>query len=395
MRRVVLLLAAALLALASPATAQQSILQGGSWIAGHDLMYAAPSGGQPIAQDAGGAAGGVTGVNPFERGLTLRGTGSAPFANAGNGPLSTNDCNYDGPTTGQYHYLCFSPNAGGGGLIAYGNAGGASALPLSFNINGVAFAIPSGGFITGPGSAVSGHLVTWGTYPNILDGGAVPSVAAGSGITVTGSPGPAYTVALTSNSMTIGGQAVALGGSTTNQGTGGKLQLSTGSTTSGHCVQFDASGNTVDAGGACTTGGGGGTVSSGLINQLAWYAAGGTTVSGLTTANSGVLVTSAGGVPSIATTLPSALTIPSPTITGATISTPAISGATITTSSLASPTFTGTVAGAGTIPNAVLVNASTTVNGQTCTLGSTCTVSSSGAALAATAATLMRNFGGI
>lgn len=47
-----------------------------------------------------------------------------------------------------------------------------------------------------------------------------------------------------------------------------------------------------------------GTVNSGTINQLAWYAATGTAVSGLTTANSGVLVTSAGGVPSISSTLP-------------------------------------------------------------------------------------------
>lgn len=47
-----------------------------------------------------------------------------------------------------------------------------------------------------------------------------------------------------------------------------------------------------------------GTVSSGLINQLAWYAAGGTTVSGLSTAASSILVTSAGNVPSLSTTLP-------------------------------------------------------------------------------------------
>lgn len=47
-----------------------------------------------------------------------------------------------------------------------------------------------------------------------------------------------------------------------------------------------------------------GTVNSGSINQLAWYAANGTAVSGLSTANSGVLVTSAGGVPSISSTLP-------------------------------------------------------------------------------------------
>jgi hypothetical protein len=53
-----------------------------------------------------------------------------------------------------------------------------------------------------------------------------------------------------------------------------------------------------------------GTVNSGLINQLAWYASSGTAVSGLATAASGVLVTSAGSVPSISSTLPSGLTIP-------------------------------------------------------------------------------------
>lgn len=50
-----------------------------------------------------------------------------------------------------------------------------------------------------------------------------------------------------------------------------------------------------------------GTVNSGSINQLAWYAANGTAVSGLATANNGVLVTSAGGVPSISSTLPSGI----------------------------------------------------------------------------------------
>jgi hypothetical protein len=50
--------------------------------------------------------------------------------------------------------------------------------------------------------------------------------------------------------------------------------------------------------------GGSGTVNSGLINQMAWYAATGTTVSGLPTANSEVLVTSSGGVPGFSATLP-------------------------------------------------------------------------------------------
>ena len=66
---------------------------------------------------------------------------------------------------------------------------------------------------------------------------------------------------------------------------------------------------------------GSGTVSSGTINELAWYAATGATISGLPTANSGVLVTNAGGVPSISTTLPNGLAMGTPaslTLTNAT-----------------------------------------------------------------------------
>jgi hypothetical protein len=56
-----------------------------------------------------------------------------------------------------------------------------------------------------------------------------------------------------------------------------------------------------------TNASGTGTVNSGGINDLAYYAAAGTTISGLATANNGVLVTSAGGVPSISSTLPNAV----------------------------------------------------------------------------------------
>ena len=55
------------------------------------------------------------------------------------------------------------------------------------------------------------------------------------------------------------------------------------------------------------TSGASGIVNSGLINQLAYYAAAGTTVSGLATAANGVLITSAGSAPSISSTLPSAV----------------------------------------------------------------------------------------
>lgn len=57
------------------------------------------------------------------------------------------------------------------------------------------------------------------------------------------------------------------------------------------------------------SGGSSGIVSSGLINQLAYYAANGSTISGLSTAANSVLATSAGGVPSLTTTLPSAVQV--------------------------------------------------------------------------------------
>lgn len=130
--------------------------------------------------------------------------------------------------------------------------------------------------------------------------------------------------ALTINLPVIGGGAGALPGTGTVSGNTTEFATATGTLTNGHCVNIDANGNFKDAGGACTTGGGGGTVTSALINQLAWYSSAGTTVVGLATANNGVLITSAGGVPSISVTLPSGLTIPSATLSSPTMTTPAL-----------------------------------------------------------------------
>lgn len=57
---------------------------------------------------------------------------------------------------------------------------------------------------------------------------------------------------------------VAQGGTgvTASQGNGSKVQLSSGSTTTNDCVKFDANGNTVDSGSACSGGGGGGNTTS-------------------------------------------------------------------------------------------------------------------------------------
>lgn len=57
---------------------------------------------------------------------------------------------------------------------------------------------------------------------------------------------------LAHNSITIAGQLTALGGATTNQGTGTKILTATGTYTSGHCLQVDAStGAAADSGAGC------------------------------------------------------------------------------------------------------------------------------------------------
>lgn len=147
--------------------------------------------------------------------------------------------------------------------------------------------------------------------------------------------------------ITIGGQAIYLGGATQNQGNGPLIALATGTFTAGHCRQTDANGNEVDSGGACGGGGtgGSGSVTSGLLNQMAYYSAAGTVVTGLPTANNGVLSTSSAGVPSIATTLPSGLTIPAPTISGANL-TGTTNAASITASGkVTTPASTASAAG--------------------------------------------------
>lgn len=166
MRRLVALIAFLLLASVG-AHAQQGVLQGGSWNAGHVPMYSTPGGGSiPVIQDSGTAAGGVTGVGASEFGITSRASGTGPYANAGSGPLFTNFCLNDGPSSGQYHYLCLGPNNTSGtltgGVLVYGAAGGASQLPLLLNVNGATYQFPfSVGGIVGPGVTVVGDLVCW------------------------------------------------------------------------------------------------------------------------------------------------------------------------------------------------------------------------------------------
>lgn len=137
-------LAVAAFLLASPAWAQSSLLQAGPSVPGHAPMYVSSGNTQPIVTDSGTAAGGAAGVGLKELGVIVRGTGAAPYANAGTGPNGENICDYDAPTTNAsgYHYICLSPNAMGGALISTGAVNGATEQPLQFLVNGT-LAVPA------------------------------------------------------------------------------------------------------------------------------------------------------------------------------------------------------------------------------------------------------------
>jgi hypothetical protein len=101
---------------------------------------------------------------------------------------------------------------------------------------------------------------------------------------------------LVNNSVTVGGQSVALGGSAAVQGNGAKIQLSTGTPTSGNCAKFDANGNVVDNGAACGSGSTGITFTDGThtVTGSTQLTVTGGTVGG-TTPNATLTISGSGG----------------------------------------------------------------------------------------------------
>jgi hypothetical protein len=258
-----------------------------------------------------------------------------------------------------------SANAGGGIATVYAYAGnpngfvaGVAAVPgvsppdLCINtLNGQIYACTSTGPASGTGAAVwtpagSGGSVTSVGIADAANGGIAvtgsPVTGAGT-ITLNLSPGTLLTKATptTSDGVLIMDNAASgaaktatiaeiLGaGAVTNvaDATNGGLSFSTSAgvvTASlapnnlvnkaspvvgdlvliGDSAASDAPKATTLSAIAALLGGGTGTVTTGAVNDLAYYASAGNAVSGLATANNGVLVTSASGVPSIGTTLP-------------------------------------------------------------------------------------------
>jgi len=289
-----------------------SLLQGGAWTQGHTPMYVGQGSSQAIVQDSGPASGGGNGVGLSEELLIARGMGTPPFVGQGSGPSGTNWCDYDAPTNNPtgYHFICISPNVNGSALITTGAGGSASAQPLTFSINGINTTY-SGSMPTliSVGASFTGGLISVSGSPITTSGTLGFSVAGTSGgIPYFNSANTwTSTPVLTLNRPILGGGSGNPPFPGSKSGSTNTLATTSGSFVNGDCLSADGLGNVVDAGGPCTTGGGGGTVASSTTNNMTYYAANGTTVSGLATANNGVLVTSSGGVPSISSTLPSAV----------------------------------------------------------------------------------------
>lgn len=141
-----------------------------------------------------------------------------------------------------------------------------------------------------------------------------PYVVSSAGVW-TAQPNP------TSSAITVGGQALFPGGTSANQGNGSLIQLATGSFVVGHALAYDNNGNAVDSGVPPSGGvGGSGTVTASPQNAIPFYSSAGTAnvVSGLTIVNNAVVATNGSGVPSLVTTLPTGLTLPSATISAGT-----------------------------------------------------------------------------
>jgi hypothetical protein len=200
------------------------------------------------------------------------------------------------------------------------------------------------------GNVTPGHVTKWITTGVIGDGGPDPAGANPTSLNATASGfGICQFSGLFSGSYnrlcfnvtgTGGGFALdnfggATGGFTwTLNGVTQGLPITTGLpvTINDFACFSDTTGDLKDCG---NTNG----VNSGTINQLAWYAASGAVVSGLATANNGALVTSAGGVPSISSTLPAA--VQGNITTVGTVTTGVWNGTAITGSNIASATVTG------------------------------------------------------
>lgn len=211
--------------------AQSSLLMGGNTAKGHVPCFVSSGTSQPIAIDCGPAGGNTTGQGISELNVTAIGTGTAPFAAQGTGIDGTIFQIQDAASTNAtgYHFLSFSANALGGGLIEYGAGGTATALPFNFKVNGTVYQFPfTTGGIIGPGTTVIGDIACWANTVGTLLSDCAAFGTSGHKVPF-----------LDGINTWSGNQSIALGGSTWtySNGTGGELLLSTTSANNVQAVQ--------------------------------------------------------------------------------------------------------------------------------------------------------------
>lgn len=171
----------------------------------------------------------------------------------------------------QSEFSVLVPSQGGNSgkfLTTNGSATSWATVSGTGTVTSVAQTVPAEFSISGSPITTSGTLAinkasqsaNTGWFGPTSGGATAPTFRS---LVVADLPNPYGTSSFTSNAPVIGNGSGALtvgsrSGNTTTFGT------TTGSLTSGHCAQFDASGNLVDAGAACSAGGGGSVTSVGL-----------------------------------------------------------------------------------------------------------------------------------
>ena len=209
-----------------------------------------------------------------------------PFTVQAGGCLTTSTTITGATTTGMT--VTVAPVAGvspGPAIYQYGWVSSTNIVtiaicnPIAGPIGAAAYAV---NVLTGAGGGGGTVTAVTATAPLTSSGGATPNISAtyqGNGAKVQASTGTTTTndcVKFDASGNTIdAGAACSSGGvtsvsatapltssggatpniSATYQGNGAKVQASTGTTTTNDCVKFDASGNTIDAGAACSSGG--------------------------------------------------------------------------------------------------------------------------------------------
>lgn len=192
------------------------------------------------------------------------------------GPCGVGTVTSVGLTTPSWLTVTGSPITGAGVLAVTGTSEGANMVlaspdgssgPLSPRaLVAGDISLPNTDFLVGNASGIATPVAMGGSC-SLANTGAITCEIAGTPI-----------------------QTFTLSGSTTT------LATTSGSLTNTHCVEIDASGNFVDAGGTCTTGGGGGTVSSGTGPAIAQYNTGTGTVVGPATVSGDATIAQGGAV---------------------------------------------------------------------------------------------------